>query len=640
MIALSLKNITKSFGTEQILNGVTLTLSDDMRLGLVGPNGAGKTTLLRIICGELQSDNGTMGFASGNVIGYLPQETGSGTEATVWQTMLEVFDEAFALEERMRRLESEMGEASVDPENWERLSREYDNVTRAFEEADGYGYKSAIVGVLKGLGLGEEIYEQSVSTLSGGQRSRLLLARLLLQKPSILLLDEPTNHLDMEAAGWLENYLKAWQGAVIIVSHDRWFLDQVCTHVGELSGGSVEIYKGNYTSFAEQKQEKMALALKAYEQGQKEYKRQKKIIEQYYAWGRMTGGNNFIKAKSREKLLEKMEFAEKVPGERKRMSLHLSTEGRGGNDVLTAENLRMVFDSNELFSGIGLYLKKGDKAALVGPNGIGKTTLLRIIASKLEPAEGQVNLGIGIEAGYYDQLLETLNNRNTVLEEMRDTLPKLTDGELRNILASFLFCGDDVFKNVSLLSGGEKGRLSLLKLMMGKKNLLLLDEPTNHLDMDSREALEDALANFEGTVLFVSHDRYFINKVATRILDMKDGDIKQYDGNWADYLEHIEREKTQQVQSMNGGSTKTETAKMKRAEKEKELRAKEAKEKIKQIEDCISGYEERLSEIETFLADPAGMTEQQLMDLSGEYAALQNELEASMREWEQAQGEH
>lgn len=639
MVALSLRNIKIAFGAEQILTDVSLTLTDDMRLGIVGPNGVGKTTLLRIICGELVADGGSVGLSYGASVGYLPQETGRGGEETVWQTMLSVFAGAFALEERLRSLEHSMEDAAADPDKWDRISKEYENLTRAFEEAGGYSYKSAIAGVLKGLGIGEDMYGQSVSTLSGGQRSRLSLARLLLQKPSVLLLDEPTNHLDTDAAGWLEDYLKSWQGAVVIVSHDRWFLDQLCTHIAEMQGGEAEMYAGNYTSYAAQRQEKRETAQKAYELGQKELSRQKKIIEQYYAWGRQTGGNNFVRAKSREKLLAKMDFAEKVSPDRRKMNLKLKAEGRGGNDVLKAENLAMAFDGVPLFSNVNIELKKGDRAALIGPNGIGKTTLLRIISSNLAPIEGEVTLGAGVEPGYYDQLLQDLNMKNTVIEEMRDGHPLLKDGELRNVLASFLFCGDDVFKNISSLSGGEKGRLSLLKLMMGKGNLLLLDEPTNHLDMDSREVLEDALLGFDGTVLLISHDRYFINKVATRIFDMKGGGIEIYEGNWTDYLERLERDRKRQFAEADSGLTKTGAAKLKRAEREKEQRAKEAQERVKRIERDIETFEARLAEIETLLSDPKAPDGDKLEELSKEYAGLQAKIEEAMREWEQAHGE-
>jgi ATP-binding cassette subfamily F protein 3 len=465
-----------------------------------------------------------------------------------------------------------------------------------------------------------------------------MLAKLLLQKPSVLLLDEPTNHLDTDAAGWLEDYLKSWQGAVVIVSHDRWFLDQLCTHIGEMEDGEVEMYIGNYSSFAAQKQENRELAVKAYEEGQREYKRQKRIIEQYYAWGRINGGKNFRKAKSREKLLSKMEFAEKVTPEKRKMNLKLGASARGGNEVLTAENLSMAFDGTPVFSGVDMQLRKGDKAALIGPNGIGKTTLLRIIASRLTPLEGEITFGAGIDSGYYDQLMQNLNESNTVIEEIRDEFPALTDAERRNMLAAFLFCGDDVFKSVSALSGGEKGRLSLLKLMMGGGNLLLLDEPTNHLDMDSREVLEDALLEFDGTVMFISHDRYFINKIANRIIEMKDGGLKSYEGNWSDYLERLEKEKRGQAQETDNGLTKTEAAKLKRAEREREQKIKEAQERVKLIESDIEKHETRLAEIEALLADPAALGEQ-LAELSSEYADVQSLLEASLKEWERAHGE-
>ncbi len=636
MVILALKNINKSYGADNVLNDVSLTLTDDMRLGLVGPNGAGKTTLLRIICAELEADGGEVSLAPGNIAGYLAQETDGEGDLSVWDTMLEVFSEAFAMEERLRQLEHSMEEASESRERWDKVSREYDRLTKEFEEAGGYGYKSAIAGVLKGLGLGEGFYGQRASTLSGGQKSRLALAKLLLQKPSLLLLDEPTNHLDTQAAAWLEGYLKSWQGAVIIVSHDRWFLDQLCTHTGELISGKVEIYNGNYSSFVEQRQERRELEQKAYEQGQSELKRQKKIIEQYYAWGRINGGKNFVKAKAREKLLSKMEFADKAPGDRKKMKLKLNTTERGGNDVLKAENLSMGFGGKPLFSGVGLSLLRGEKTALIGPNGVGKTTLLRIISRKLEPLEGEAVLGTGIEPGYYDQHMDDLDVRDTVIGEMRNALPGADDSELRNILASFLFTGDDVFKSVSSLSGGEKGRLSLLKLMAGRSNLLLLDEPTNHLDMDSREVLENALLDFDGTALIVSHDRYFINKTATKVIEMSEGQFKIYPGNWQDYLEQKERERLTEETDLEPDITKTAAAKIKRAAKEEEKRAREAKERVMLLEQDIEDMEERLSEIEQLLADSTKLEEQELISLSREHEQTQQNIEAAMSEWEAA----
>ena len=462
-----------------------------------------------------------------------------------------------------------------------------------------------------------------------------MLAKLLLEKPGLLLLDEPTNHLDTDAISWLESYLKTWQGAIIVVSHDRWFLDQLCTHITELYDGAADTYIGNYTSFISQRKEKYRLMDKAYEQNQKERERQKKMVQQYYAWGRAGGGKNFIKAKAKERMLEKMEQVGKAPVERGRISLSLNVSQRGGNDVLTADNLGMAFDDVPLFSNLDIQLQKGDKAALIGANGVGKTTLLRIIASRLAPTEGEVVLGSGIEVGYYDQLQETLHQKNTVLDEMRDAFPEMADGALRNALASFLFFGDDVFKQVGSLSGGEKGRLSLLKLMLDKGNLLLLDEPTNHLDMDSREMLEDALCAFEGTTLFVSHDRYFINKVATRVLEMKPWQVIQYPGNWSDYTRYLEKQK-EETESEEPGMTKTAAAKQKRIEKDEQNRRREAKKRIEQLENDIIEMEARLADIENALADPADIDEEDLVAMSEQYQDVQRQIDRLMQAWEEA----
>ncbi len=634
---LTLKNINKSFGADEVLKDVSFTLTDEMRIGLVGPNGAGKTTLMRIVCGELTADNGSVSIAPGAEVGYLSQEVPAGTQTTVWDTMLAVFERAFQLEARMRELEHAMEDAAEDAEKWERISKEYDRVTRAFEEAGGYGYKSAIGGVLKGLGLPEETFDRAVSTLSGGQRARLALARLLLQKPSLLLLDEPTNHLDTDAVGWLENYLTTWQGAVVAVSHDRYFLDRLCTHTADMHRGVVDVYIGNYSSFIMQRAEKQRLHEKAYENNQREIKRQEKIIQQYYDWGRINGGKNFIKAKARENLLSKMERVDRPESERSRMSLQLSAAGRSGNDVLMAESLSMAFGEKKLFNDLSFKLLRGDRAALVGPNGIGKTTLLKIIAGRLTPISGGVRFGAGVSAGYYDQLQETLCDTRTVIEEMREAYPGMTDSVLRNTLAGFLFYGDDVFKPVSALSGGERGRLALLKLMLLKGTLLLLDEPTNHLDMDSREVLEDALAEFDGTVLFVSHDRYFINRVATRVIAMGET-VVQVDGGWEEYQEYLtaQREGTLMPEFEDNGLTKTAQAKQRRAEKEEAQRREAAEKRLAGIEADIAQREKRQKEIETALADPASLEEGVLVALSKEYDALAEQIDALMSQWEQA----
>ncbi len=636
MTILTLKNIQKSFGADEVLKDVSFTLTDEMRIGLVGPNGAGKTTLMRIVCGELPADGGSVSIAPGAQVGYLSQEVPAGTQATVWDTMLQVFAQAFKLEARMREIEHEMETAAEDADRWERISKEYDRVTRAFEDAGGYGYKSAIGGVLKGLGLPEETFDRAVSTLSGGQRARLALAKLLLSKPTLLLLDEPTNHLDIDAVGWLENYLSTWEGAVVAVSHDRYFLNRLCTHTADMHRGVVDVYIGNYSAFILQRAEKQRLHEKAYERNQQEIRRQEKVIEQYKAWGRAGGGKNFIKAQARESLLNKMERVERPESERSRMSLQLAAAGRSGNDVLMVESLSMAFGEKQLFNDLSFKLLRGDRAALVGPNGIGKTTLLKLIAGRLAPVGGDVRFGTGVAAGYYDQLQETLCDTRTVIEELREAYPGMTDSALRNTLAGFLFCGDDAFKPVSALSGGERGRLALLKLMLMKGTLLLLDEPTNHLDMDSREVLEDALAEFDGTVLFVSHDRYFINRVATRVVAMGE-ELVQVEGGWEEYQEYLtaQREGTLQ-QAEDSGLTKTAQAKQKRAEKEEAQRREEAQKRLAKIEADIAQKEQRQKEIETALADPASLAEGALIALSQEYDALQGEIDTLMAQWEQA----
>ena len=637
MTILTLKNINKSFGADEILKDVSFTLTDEMRIGLVGPNGAGKTTLMRIVCGELTADGGSVSIAPSAEVGYLSQEVPTGTETTVWDTMLAVFERAFALEARMHELEHDMEHAASDETKWDRISKEYERVTRAFEDAGGYGYKSAIGGVLKGLGLPEETFDRAVSTLSGGQRARLALARLLLQKPSLLLLDEPTNHLDTDAVGWLENYLTTWEGAVVAVSHDRYFLDRLCTHTADMHRGVVDVYIGNYSSFIMQRAEKQRLQEKAYEHNQREIKRQEKVIAQYYDWGRAGGGKNFIKAKARENLLSKMERVDRPESERSRMSLKLSAAGRSGDDVLMAESLAMAFGEKKLFNDLSFKLQRGDRAALVGPNGIGKTTLLKLIAGRLVPVAGDIRYGAGVTAGYYDQLQETLCETRTVIEEMREAYPGMTDSLLRNTLAGFLFYGDDVFKPVSALSGGERGRLALLKLMLMKGTLLLLDEPTNHLDMDSREVLEDALCEFDGTLLFVSHDRYFINRVATRVIAMGET-VVQVDGGWEEYQEYLtaQREGTLTPTPEDNGLTKTAQAKQRRAEKEEAQRLAEAEKRLAGIEEEIAGREKRQKEIETALADPASLAEGALISLSQEYNALQAQIDTLMAQWEQA----
>ncbi len=632
MTILTLKNISKSFGVDEVLKDVSFTVTDKSILGLVGANGAGKTTLLRIITKEQPCDSGSVAIPSSVEVSYLEQEANEHTDLNVWELMLSVFDGLFALEDKMRSLEHRMQDAANDSALWDKISHEYDLATTAFEDAGGYGYESAIKGVLTGLGLYADVYQQKVDTLSGGQRSRLYLAKMLLEKPELLLLDEPTNHLDIDALSWLESYLKQWQGAVIIVSHDRYFLDQLCTDIVEIDQGVSTSYKGNYTDYINEREAQRELQMKAYEKNQLDIKRYKQMIERYKSWGRQGAHKSFVKARAKQRELDRLERIDKVTNKTS-MKLSLSTEHRGGNDVLSAENLSMGFDGTELFSGLDLNLHRGDKAALIGANGIGKTTLLRIISSQLAPKSGTVTLGSNITLSYYDQLQQNLDPSLTVIEQMREEFPRMDDSEIRNCLAGFLFFGDDIDKKINTLSGGEKGRLSLLMLMLGKGNLLLLDEPTNHLDMDSREVLEDALSDFDGTVLFVSHDRYFINKLATRMLEMKSDEVIQYKGNWSDYIEFLEKQKQSELEEESDPTlTKTAAYKQKKEQRIAALNEREQQKKLQELEDAIAQAEEELAGIEQSLSQPE--TLEDIASLSKQHEQVQIKIDELMNEWE------
>ena len=638
MTILTLKNISKSFGIDEVLKDVSFTVTDKSILGLVGSNGAGKTTLLRIITGEHQCDSGSVAIPSSVQVSYLEQEANEHTDLNVWELMLTVFDDVFALEDKMRSLEHRMQDAANDHELWDKISHEYDLATTAFEDAGGYGYESAIKGVLTGLGLYADVYQQKVDTLSGGQRSRLYLAKMLLEKPGLLLLDEPTNHLDIDALSWLESYLKQWQGAVIIVSHDRYFLDQLCTDIVEIDHGVSTSYKGNYTDYINERESQRELQMKAYEKNQLDIKRYKQMIERYKSWGRQGAHKSFVKARAKQRELDRLERVDKVANKTS-MKLSLSAEHRGGNDVLTVENLSMGFDGTQLFSGLDISLNRGDKAALIGANGIGKTTLLRIISSQLAPKSGTVTLGSKITLSYYDQLQQNLDPSLTVIEQMREEFPRMDDGEIRNCLAGFLFFGDDIDKKISTLSGGEKGRLSLLMLMLGKGNLLLLDEPTNHLDMDSREVLEDALSDFDGTVLFVSHDRYFINKLATRMLEMKSDEVIQYKGNWSDYIEFLDKQKQSELEEEADPTlTKTAAYKQKKEQRIAALNEREHQKKLQELEDSIAQAEEELAGIEQSLSHPETLSDEDIAGLSKQHEQVQQKIDELLGEWEGMQG--
>ena len=529
---LSCSNITKSFGTDSVLEQVSFHIEEREKAAIVGINGAGKSTLLKIIIGELAPDDGTVVVTKGKTLGYLAQHQDLDSSRTIYDELLEVKRPVIEMEERIRQLEIEMKHSAG--EELETLYQTYSRLSHEFELANGYAWKSEITGVLKGLGFEEEEFSKSVCTLSGGQKTRVSLGKLLLSRPDIILLDEPTNHLDMESIAWLENYLLNYQGTVIIVAHDRYFLDRVVTKIVELDNGKATVFQGNYSAYSEKKAMLRANILKAYLNQQQEIRHQEEVITKLRSFNRE---KSIKRAESREKLLNKMERIEKPTEVNDAMNITLEPDIQSGNDVLTVRGLSKGFDGQQLFSGVDFDIKRGERIAIIGNNGTGKTTILKIINGIVPADSGEIRLGSRVHIGYYDQEHHVLHNEKTLFQELSDTYPGMNNTQIRNVLAAFLFTGEDVFKLIGDLSGGEKGRVSLAKLMLSEANFLILDEPTNHLDITSKEILENALNHYTGTVLYVSHDRYFINRTATRILDLTHKTLVNYIGNYDYYLE-------------------------------------------------------------------------------------------------------
>ena len=529
---LSCSNISKAFGTDSILKHVSFHIEEREKAAIVGINGAGKSTLLKIIVGELAPDEGSVVIAKGKTLGYLAQHQDLESGRTIYDELLEVKRPIIEMEERLRTLEINMKRSQG--EELEGLYQTYSRLSHEFELANGYAWKSEITGVLKGLGFLEEEFSKPVATLSGGQKTRVSLGKLLLSKPDIILLDEPTNHLDMESIAWLENYLLNYQGTVIIVAHDRYFLDRVVTKVVELDNGASTVFQGNYSAYSDKKAMLRASILKAYLNQQQEIKHQEEVITKLRSFNRE---KSIKRAESREKLLNKIERIEKPTEINDAMNITLEPDIVSGNDVLTVRGLTKGFDGQTLFSDVDFDIKRGERIAIIGNNGTGKTTILKIINGILAADAGEIHLGSKVHVGYYDQEHHVLHNEKTLFQELSDTYPNMNNTQIRNVLAAFLFTGDDVFKLIGDLSGGEKGRVSLAKLMLSEANFLILDEPTNHLDITSKEILENALTHYTGTVLYVSHDRYFINKTATRILDLTHNTLVNYIGNYDYYLE-------------------------------------------------------------------------------------------------------
>ena len=631
MIILSAQNIAKSFGVNAVLRDVSFTIQQGDRIGLVGVNGCGKSTLMRIVAGLDVPDSGEMAIVRGTRIGYLAQQDMVTSGASVWQELESVFTPVFEMEARLRALEDEMGRAHEDAAQFARLSAEYDKLTRRFEEADGYAWKSMVSGVLNGLGFTPAQYGQCVDSLSGGEKTRLCLARLLLQKPDLLLLDEPTNHLDMETLGWLENYLCDYRGSVLVISHDRYFLDHVCTGMVEILMGNAEQYSGNYTRYIAQRQERFETRMRAYTLQQKEIERQQAIIARYRMFNRE---KSIRAAESREKALERMEKLEK-PVDERAIRFQFEARRRTGEDVLRISEVSKSFGEKHLFSHLSLHVRAGDRIALIGPNGVGKSTLIKLITGEEQADNGEIRYGANVDIGYYDQHQSALHPDKTVLDEVWDRFPRMEQSDVRGALGMFLFTGDDVFQPIRTLSGGEKGRVALTALMLRKDNLLLLDEPTNHLDMDSREVLEDALAGFGGTIITVSHDRYFINRVADRIIEMQPDGVTEYMGNYDDYLEKKNRPAPQE---QTAGKTRTELDKEKRREKQSKQALRQLKARAQEAEKAVGAKEEEIASLESQLADPTLYADsQRAAQVQRAYQQAQSDLTRLYTEWEEAE---
>ena len=631
MIILSAQHIAKSFGVNAVLRDVSLTVQQGDRIGLVGVNGCGKSTLMRILVGLDAQDGGEISLVRGLRVGYLAQQNMVTSGETVWNELQKVYEQVFAMEKKLRELEDEMAHAHTDAQRFAQLSADYDRLTQRFEEAGGYSWKSMVSGVLNGLGFKPAQYDQCVDSLSGGEQTRLCLARLLLQKPDLLLLDEPTNHLDMETLQWLENYLAAYKGSVLVISHDRYFLDHVCTGIVEILMGSSEQYNGNYTRYIAQRQERFESRMRAYEIQQKEIERQQAIIARYRMFNRE---KSIRAAESREKALDRMEKLEK-PVDERAIRFSFEARRRTGEDVLQLTEMSKSFGEKHLFHDLTLRVRAGDRVALIGPNGVGKSTLIKIIVGEEQPDTGFIRYGSNVDIGYYDQHQSTLHADKTVLDEIWDRFPQMEQSNVRGALGMFLFTGDDVFKPIHTLSGGEKGRVALTALMLRKDNLLLLDEPTNHLDMDSREVLEDALADFGGTIITVSHDRYFINRIANRIIEMQPDGVTEYIGNYDDYIERKNRPVAVEAEA---GKTKTELEKEKRREKLSRQALRQLKIRAQEAEKAVGVKEAEIAELEAQMADPSLYSDaQKSADVQRAYQNAQQALQTLYEQWEAAE---
>lgn len=636
---LSCNNISKSFGTDVIIKSCSFNIEDHEKAAIVGINGAGKSTLLKIITGIEPADTGLVTLAKDKTLGYLAQQQNLGSDNTIYDELLSVKQYILDMEKELRSIEKRMNTA--DGDELENLMKKYSDLNHRFEMENGYAYKSEITGVLKGLGFSEEDFTLNVNTLSGGQKTRVALGRLLLAKPDIILLDEPTNHLDMESIRWLENYLLNYNGAVLIVAHDRYFLDKIVSKIIELDNGVATVFSGNYTDYAAKKAILRNMKLKEYLNQQREIKHQEDVITKLKQFNRE---KSIKRAESREKMLDKIEIVDKPQELNDKMNIKLEPNVVSGNDVLTISGLSKSFDDITLFDNIDIEIKRGERVALIGNNGTGKTTILKLINGIIEPDSGSIYLGAKVNIGYYDQEHHVLDPDKTIFDEIRDAYPDLNNTQIRNTLAAFLFTNEDVFKYIRDLSGGEKGRVSLAKLMLSNANFLILDEPTNHLDIVSKEILENALNNYTGTVLFVSHDRYFINAAATRIIELSNKTVVNYIGNYDYYLEKRDILSAKPINTVSSAdiehAKKAADSKASwQEEKVKQAQLKKIKNELKRTEERIANIEERIDKLDNMYADPAISSDTaKLMEIHTEKEELSKELDKLYDRWGELTG--
>lgn len=636
MIVLSCKDICKSYGIRDVLKNTTFSINEGEKVGIIGANGEGKSTLFKIISKELSQDSGEIFIDKNKTLGYLSQTLALDSEKNIYEETLSVFSDLLNIEERLASIEIKMNEP-YDENNavyHDKLIKDYTTLQDIYSHKGGYTYKGEISRVLKGLGFLEDDFYKSIQTLSGGQKTRVALCKLLLRKPDILLLDEPTNHLDLEAISWLEDYMKTYKGTVLVISHDRFFLDSVTTNTFEVINGNVDCYNVPYTKFIELRKKNYEAKLKAYNLQQAEIKRQEAIIEKFRSFNRE---KSIKAAESREKALDRIERLDAPAQEKEASKIKFEASIKSGYDVLHIENMNKSYGEKILFNNLNMDLKRGDKIALIGENGRGKTTLFRIIMDKISPDSGVKVLGTNVNVGYYDQEQSDLNLNKTIIDEVWDDYPNLTTSKLRGVLASFLFTGDDVFKSIEKLSGGEKCRINLLKLMLSKSNLLLLDEPTNHLDIMSREALEDALLDYDGTIMVISHDRYFLNKVVGRILELTENGVNEYLGNYSYYQEKKENpNRFENYEEIANGKTKTQIKEEKKKKKEAEKEAKAMELQLKNLEKSIAEKEDTLLKLQEQLClEEIYSNPTESNRVNKEIKAIESDIELLYHQWEE-----